>query len=55
MSEERKARWRREVGWLVSVTDYIVEFVASQQKGKDGSNMEVREKKEISYSIEYPN
>ncbi|KAL1554894.1 Rop guanine nucleotide exchange factor 9 [Salvia divinorum] len=41
MSEERKARWRREVGWLVSVTDYIVEFVASEQKGKDGTNMEI--------------
>ncbi|KAH6806634.1 RHO guanyl-nucleotide exchange factor 8 [Perilla frutescens var. frutescens] len=41
MSEERKARWRREVGWLVSVTDYIVEFVASQQEGKDGTTMEI--------------
>lgn len=41
MDEERKARWKREVGWLVSVTDYIVEFIASEQKGKDGSNMEV--------------
>ncbi|XP_057768135.1 rho guanine nucleotide exchange factor 8-like isoform X3 [Salvia miltiorrhiza] len=41
MSEDRKARWVREVGWLVSVTDYIVEFVASEQKGKDGTNMEI--------------
>lgn len=41
MPEDRKRRWRREVGWLLSVTDYIVEFVASQQAGKDGSNMEV--------------
>ncbi|KAI3802922.1 hypothetical protein L1987_31069 [Smallanthus sonchifolius] len=41
MPEDRKKRWRREVGWLLSVTDYIVEFVASQQTSKGGSNMEV--------------
>ncbi|XP_042062956.1 rop guanine nucleotide exchange factor 9-like isoform X2 [Salvia splendens] len=41
MSEERKERWRREVAWLVSVTDYVVEFVASEQKGKNGTNMEI--------------
>jgi len=42
MSAERKARWRKEIGWLLSVTDYIVELVPSQQKGKDGSTFEVR-------------
>ncbi|CAN1215644.1 Rop guanine nucleotide exchange factor 12 [Linum perenne] len=31
MSPQRKARWRREIGWMLSVTDHIVEFVASQQ------------------------
>ncbi|GFQ00543.1 rho guanine nucleotide exchange factor 8 [Phtheirospermum japonicum] len=41
MSPERKARWIKEVGWLLSVTDYIVEFVASQQKSKDGTTMEI--------------
>lgn len=41
MPAERKARWRREIDWLLSVTDHIVEFVPSQQKNKDGSNMEV--------------
>jgi len=41
MSVERKARWRREIDWLLSVTDHIVEFVASQQVSKDGTNMEV--------------
>lgn len=40
MSVERKARWRKEIDLLLSVTDYIVEFVASQQKSKDGTNME---------------
>ncbi|KAL8189669.1 hypothetical protein R6Q57_029235 [Mikania cordata] len=46
MAEDRKRRWRREVGWLLSVTDYIVEFVASQQASKDGSNMEVMKTKQ---------
>nr|GMC65322.1 rho guanine nucleotide exchange factor 8-like [Ipomoea batatas]GME03403.1 rho guanine nucleotide exchange factor 8-like [Ipomoea batatas] len=41
MSAERKARWRKEIGWLLSVTDYIVELVPSQQKGKDGSTFEI--------------
>ncbi|KAL5576457.1 hypothetical protein UlMin_018156 [Ulmus minor] len=41
MSVERKARWRKEIDWLLSVTDYIVEFVASQQKSKDGTQMEI--------------
>ncbi|KAJ0986046.1 hypothetical protein J5N97_004402 [Dioscorea zingiberensis] len=41
MSAERKSRWRREVDWLLSVTDHIVEFVASNQVGKDGTNMEI--------------
>ncbi|CAN1215646.1 Rop guanine nucleotide exchange factor 12 [Linum perenne] len=36
MSPQRKARWRREIGWMLSVTDHIVEFVASQQ-----GNMEI--------------
>ncbi|KAK4391673.1 Rho guanine nucleotide exchange factor 8 [Sesamum angolense] len=40
MSPERKARWKKEIGWLLSVTDYIVEFVASEQKSKDGTSME---------------
>lgn len=41
MAPEMKARWRKEVDWLLSVTDHIVEFVASNQKSKDGSSMEV--------------
>ncbi|CAN1239344.1 Rop guanine nucleotide exchange factor 12 [Linum grandiflorum] len=36
MSTERKTRWRREIDLLLSVTDHIVEFVASQQ-----GNMEI--------------
>ncbi|CAJ2636802.1 unnamed protein product [Trifolium pratense] len=41
MSQERKARWRREIDWLLSVTDHIVEFAPSQQIAKDGSTMEI--------------
>ncbi|KAI3714615.1 hypothetical protein L6452_21573 [Arctium lappa] len=41
MPEDRKKRWRREVSWLLSVTDCIVDFTPSQQTAKDGSNMEV--------------
>ncbi|KAK8939359.1 Rho guanine nucleotide exchange factor 8 [Platanthera guangdongensis] len=41
MSAERKGRWRREIDWLLSVTDHIVEFVPSQQVGNDGTKMEI--------------
>ncbi|KAE9585872.1 hypothetical protein Lal_00009794 [Lupinus albus] len=41
MAVERKSRWRKEIDWLLSVTDYIVEMVPSQQKSKDGSQMEI--------------
>nr|XP_043626192.1 rop guanine nucleotide exchange factor 12-like [Erigeron canadensis] len=40
MPPERQARWRREMDWLLSVTDHIVEFVASKQN-TNGVNMEV--------------
>ena len=38
---ESRARWRKEVDWLLSVTDHIVEFVASQQQLPNGTTMEV--------------
>ncbi|MED6110052.1 hypothetical protein PIB30_039317 [Stylosanthes scabra] len=41
MSPDRKARWRREIDWLLSVTDHIVEFAPSQQVAKDGTTMEI--------------
>ncbi|XP_023548192.1 rop guanine nucleotide exchange factor 12-like [Cucurbita pepo subsp. pepo] len=41
MSPERKTRWQKEIDLLLSVTDYIVELVPSQQKSKDGTNMEI--------------
>ncbi|KAE9616159.1 hypothetical protein Lal_00017190 [Lupinus albus] len=41
MPPERKARWRKEIDWLLSVHDYIVEMVPSQQISKDGTTMEI--------------
>ena len=42
MAPEPKARWTKEIDWLLSVTDFIVEFVPSRQVAEDGSTMEVR-------------
>lgn len=41
MSADRKARWKKEIDWLLSVTDHIVEFVPLQQTSEDGTSMEV--------------
>ncbi|MCO5615084.1 hypothetical protein L7F22_069372 [Adiantum nelumboides] len=38
---KRKAMWRREIDWLVSIADHIVELVPSQQTFPDGSSFEV--------------
>ncbi|EOA32514.1 hypothetical protein CARUB_v10015794mg [Capsella rubella] len=41
MPQDRQARWRKEVDWLLSVTDHIVEFVPSQQMSKEGVCTEI--------------
>ncbi|KAL3655513.1 hypothetical protein CASFOL_001299 [Castilleja foliolosa] len=41
MAPDTKVKWRKEIDWLLSVTDHIVEFVPSKQRAKDGSNMEI--------------
>ncbi|XP_019099489.1 PREDICTED: rop guanine nucleotide exchange factor 11 [Camelina sativa] len=41
MAADRKVRWKREIGWLISVADHIVEFAPTQQTNKDGTSMEV--------------
>ena len=41
IAPENKARWRKEIDWLLSVTDHIVEFVPSQQTSPNGTSMEV--------------
>ncbi|KAJ7568797.1 hypothetical protein O6H91_01G049000 [Diphasiastrum complanatum] len=41
LSLERRTMWRREMEWLLSVCDHILEFVPSSQIFPDGSNLEV--------------
>ncbi|KAL8153158.1 hypothetical protein V2J09_010918 [Rumex salicifolius] len=41
MQPEQRARWKREIDSLLSVTDYIVEFSPSKQMAKDGTMMEI--------------
>ncbi|KAI5061471.1 hypothetical protein GOP47_0023976 [Adiantum capillus-veneris] len=41
LAQERKARWQREMSWLLSVSDHIVEFVPSSQILPNGSITEV--------------
>lgn len=41
LAEARKSRWHREMGWLLSVSDHIVEFVPSSQALPNGSITEV--------------
>ncbi|GMI71377.1 hypothetical protein HRI_000807000 [Hibiscus trionum] len=38
---EKKAMWRREMEWLLSVSDHIVELIPSWQTFPDGSKLEV--------------
>lgn len=39
MSPEMRAKWRKEIDWMLAVTDYIVEMVPVKQYSKDGTNM----------------
>ncbi|CAN8270546.1 unnamed protein product [Cochlearia groenlandica] len=41
MPKDRQARWKKEIDWLLSVTEHIVEFVPSQQMSKDGVCTEI--------------
>lgn len=41
LCEERRTKWRREMEWLLSVSDHIVELVPSWQTFPDGSSTEV--------------
>jgi len=51
LSPENKARWKKEIDWLLSVTDYIVEFVPTQQMSPSGICMEACI---LSYSHRFP-
>ncbi|KAG6425926.1 hypothetical protein SASPL_110135 [Salvia splendens] len=41
MAPDTKVKWKKEIDWLLSVTDSIVEFVAVKQKNKDGTTFDV--------------
>ncbi|KAL5994377.1 Rop guanine nucleotide exchange factor 3 [Asimina triloba] len=41
LSPEKKSMWRREMECLLSVCDFIVEFLPSSQSFQDGSTLEV--------------
>ncbi|XP_002968559.2 rop guanine nucleotide exchange factor 7 [Selaginella moellendorffii] len=41
LSVEKKKMWRREMEWILSVTDHIVELVPTWQTFPDGSSVEV--------------
>ncbi|KAK6270697.1 hypothetical protein POUND7_007795 [Theobroma cacao] len=41
IAEEKKSMWKREMEWLVCVSDHIVELIPSWQNFPDGSKLEV--------------
>lgn len=41
LSEERKVKWQREMDWLLSPANYMVELVPATQSGANGRTMEV--------------
>ncbi|CAI0410305.1 unnamed protein product [Linum tenue] len=41
LPEERKNKWRREMDWLLSPTNYMVELVPAKQNGANGRTMEI--------------
>ncbi|KAG8663829.1 rop guanine nucleotide exchange factor 3 [Manihot esculenta] len=43
LKPEKKAMWKREMDCLLSVCDYIVEFIPKSQNLKDGTALEVME------------
>ncbi|ONI05607.1 hypothetical protein PRUPE_5G015000 [Prunus persica] len=41
LPEERKGKWRREMDWLLSPTNYMVELVPAKQNGANGRMLEI--------------
>ena len=39
---EKKAMWRREMDWLLCISDHIVELVPTWQSFPDGTRLEVQ-------------
>ncbi|KAK7309461.1 hypothetical protein RJT34_06210 [Clitoria ternatea] len=41
LSEQRKSKWRREMDWLLSPTNYMVELVPAKQSSANGGIFEI--------------
>lgn len=41
LSDERRTKWQREMDWLLSPTNYMVELVPAKQNGANGRTLEV--------------
>uniref|UniRef100_A0A7N0TYU1 PRONE domain-containing protein n=1 Tax=Kalanchoe fedtschenkoi TaxID=63787 RepID=A0A7N0TYU1_KALFE len=41
LSEEKKRRWKKELNWFLSPTNYMVELVPALQSSADGCTMEI--------------
>lgn len=41
LPEERKKKWEREMDWLLSPTNYMIELVPAKQNGSNGSTLEI--------------
>ncbi|XP_024016661.1 rop guanine nucleotide exchange factor 14 isoform X2 [Eutrema salsugineum] len=41
LSKDKKQRWRREMDWLLSPTNHMIELVPSKQDGENGTSLEI--------------
>ncbi|KAL3498095.1 hypothetical protein ACH5RR_040827 [Cinchona calisaya] len=41
LPEERRSKWRREMNWLLSPTNYMVELVPAKKNGSNGQTVEI--------------
>ncbi|KAK4486272.1 hypothetical protein RD792_008942 [Penstemon davidsonii] len=41
LSDERKSKWQREMDWLLSPTNYMIELVPAKQNGSNGRIVEI--------------
>ncbi|KAL9258720.1 Rop guanine nucleotide exchange factor 14-like protein [Drosera capensis] len=41
LPEEKKTKWRKEMDWLLSPANYMVELVPAQRKGSNGRTFEI--------------
>ncbi|OIT03773.1 PREDICTED: rop guanine nucleotide exchange factor 14 [Nicotiana attenuata] len=41
LAEDRKRKWRREMDWLLSPTNHMIELVPAKQNGSNGQKLEI--------------